>query len=159
MRARVNHVVGLGSEDRWCNGGQSRVVQRLSGHAQDHGGRLLCRLRRQLEVSGHERVLREHRRLDGCGYSYDRWLRGHTVVEGRWLREGVGVGQEAGLAHHCYRCSPGPGTWWSNRQRIENNQYYTQLLHQEFSAHSKCLFQRSVDEQQSWNGLFSFFHY
>lgn len=67
----MNHLVGLGSEGGRCNGGLSRGVRRLAGHAQHHGGRLLGRLRRQLEVGGHERVLLGYWCLDGWGYSYD----------------------------------------------------------------------------------------
>lgn len=103
----MNHLVALRSEGGGCDRGLSGGVRRRAGHAQHHGGRLLGGLRRQLEVGGHERVLRGYRCLDGWGYPYDGRLRGHAVAERGRLGEAVGVGKEAGLAHRCYWCSPG----------------------------------------------------
>lgn len=121
----MNHVVGLGGEGGRRDRGLT-VVRRLAGHAQHHGGRLLGRLWRQLEVGRHERVLRGYWCLDGGGYSYDGRLRGHTVAKGGRLWEGVGVGQEAGLAHCCYWSSPGR----TYRQKKEIHQLDIQLLYQ-----------------------------
>lgn len=78
----MNHLVGLAGEcgrrDRRLGCGE----RRLARHAQDHGGRLLGGLRRQLEVGGHQRVAGGvHRRLDGWGDPNNGGLRGHAVVE------------------------------------------------------------------------------
>lgn len=67
----MNHLVGLGSECRWRDCGLSRGVRRLARQAEHQRRGLLRRLRRQLEVGGHERVLRGYRCLDGGGHSYD----------------------------------------------------------------------------------------
>ena len=97
----MNHLAALGSECRWCDRGLSGGVGRLAGQAQHHGRWLLGRLRRQLKVGSHERVLRGHWGLDGRGHPYDWRLCGHTVAVGRRL-QGEGMWQEAGLAHCCY---------------------------------------------------------
>lgn len=106
VRIRMNHLVGLGGEGGRCNRRLGRQVGRMAGQAQHHGVRLLSGLRRELEVGGHEGMLRGHRRLYGWGHSYDGGLGCDTVAERRRLREGVGVGQEARLADGCDRRGP-----------------------------------------------------
>lgn len=71
VRVRMNHLVGLGSEGGRRNRWLGRHVGRLAGQAQHHRVWLLSGLRRELEVGGHEGMLRGHRRLDGWSHSYD----------------------------------------------------------------------------------------